>query len=213
MEGNLTLRQLRSVLPSTKDVKIPSRDWIRENLHGDQVFCSRKYANGWLVVFTNGFFFYSDGKWGTVLRIDGFRELYYETDEFGGYGKLPEKDYIDRPFDYPLGACAMWQLKRNAEKRKSSYNETAVDTETMERNADDSTLDLIDLLIDQEDKAEENRRLHRAWEMLTEQQKTVIWLVKVKGLSQDEVARRLGVSRPRVTAVLHQTIEKLKKNF
>ena len=175
MEGNLTLRQLRSVLPSTKDVKTPSRDWIRENLHGDQVFCSRKYANGWLVVFTNGFFFYSDGKWGTVfcsrkyangwlvvftngfffysdgkwgtvLRIDGFRELYYETDEFGRYGKLPEKDYIDRPFDYPLGACAMWQLKRNAEKRKSSYNETAVDTETVERNADDSTPDLIDLL-------------------------------------------------------------------
>ena len=213
MEGNLTLRQLRSVLPSTKDVKTPSRDWVREHLHGDQVFCSRKYSHGRLVVFTNGFFFYSDGKWGTVLRIDGFRELYYETDEFGGYGKLPEKDFIDQPFDYPLGACAMWQLKRNAEKRKSSYNESAVDTETMEGNADDSMPDIIDSLIDQEERAEEKWRLHRAWETLTEQQKTVIWLVKVKGLAQDEVAGRLGVSRPRVTVVLHQTIEKLKKNF
>jgi len=92
-------------------------------------------------------------------------------------------------------------------------NETAVDTETMERNADDSMPDLIDLLIDQEDKAEEKRRLHRAWETLTEQQKTVIWLVKVKGLSQDEVARRLNISQQRVSVVLKQTIEKLRKSF
>ena len=49
--------------------------------------------------------------------------------------------------------------------------------------------------------------------MLTEQQKTVIWLVKVKGLSQEEVARRLNISQQRVSIVLKQTIEKLRKNF
>lgn len=41
--------------------------------------------------------------------------------------------------------------------------------------------------------------------------KTVIWLVKVKGLAQDEVARRLNISQQRVSVVLKQTIEKLKK--
>jgi DNA-directed RNA polymerase specialized sigma subunit len=43
--------------------------------------------------------------------------------------------------------------------------------------------------------------------------KTVIWLVKVKGLAQDEVARRLNISQQRFSVVLKQTIEKLRKSF
>ena len=141
-QGQLTLRQLRGILPSTKGVETPTRDWVREHLHGEEVFCSKEYGDGRLTVFTNGFFYFTVGKWGTVLRIDGFTELYYETDEFGGYDKLPEEAYIDGPIDYPLGECAMWQLKRNAAQRKNSTNEMPVDDETILKYWDKATPDM-----------------------------------------------------------------------
>lgn len=212
-QGELTLRQLRSVLPSTKDAKTPSRDWVREHMDGEEVFCSKAYEDGWLTVFTNGFFYFNDGCWDTVLRVDGFKDLYYETDEFGGYGKLPEKEYIDSPIFYPLGECAMWQLKRNAGKRKSSTNESAIDSEIMESNADESTPDILDGIIEREERAEEHERLRTAIKNLTPAQKETVILRYWKKMTVKQIAAYLGRSEDTVKDRLNGAIKALKKKM
>lgn len=208
-QDKLTLRQLRSVLPSTRDAKTPSREWVREHMNGAEVFCSRAYGEGWLTVFTNGFFYFNDGLWDTVLRVDGFKDLYYETDEFGGYGKLPEKDYIDGSIYYPLGECAMWQLKRNAGKRKGNTNESAIDSEIMEGNADESTPDILESIIEQEEK----ERLQAAIKSLTDAQKEALYLRYWKEMTIKQIAIRIGRSEDTVKDRLNGAIKALKKNI
>ena len=173
---NLSLRQLRSILPSTKDVKTPTRVWVREHLDSDQVFFSREYGNGdKLVVFTNGFYCYGNENW-TVLRVDGFSRLYYETDEDGGFEHLEEEKFLDDCFIGALGTNAIWQLKRNADKRDADHGEISVDNETMEMNRDESAPDVLELLIEKDLKAENHARLAKAIAGLTEAQREVIVL-------------------------------------
>ena len=174
-KGELTLRQLRDVLPSTKGAKTPTRDWIRDHLDSDQVFFAKQYEGGnRLVVFMNGFYTYGDQNW-TVLRVDGFSRILYETNEHGGYAAMSEEAYLDHCFVFAIGMNAMWQLKRNAGKRMSGMSESATDSEIMEGNADESTPDILEGIIEREEKAEEHERLRKAWLTLTEQQKAVIW--------------------------------------
>lgn len=186
---------------------------MRKHLDSDQVFFSREYENGdRLVVFTNGFYCYGDENW-TVLRVDGFSRLYYEIDEEGGFEHLEEEAFLDDCFISALGMNAMWQLKRNEAQRKSNTNQTPTDSDIMEQEMDVSTPDVLESLIEREEQEEERMRLRRAWDTLTQQQKDVIWLIKVKRLTQQEVAVQLGISQPRVKKVIDRTIEKLQKNF
>ena len=212
-QGNLTLRQLRSVLPGTEGVKTPSRAWVREHMDGDEVLFTKDYGNGdRLVVFTNGFYRYGDKDW-TVLRVDGFSKVYYEIDEEGKFESLGEDAFIDGSFATALVLNAMWQLKRNFGKRMSSMNESATDSEIMEGNADETVPDILEGIIEREEKAEEHERLQKAWETLTDQQKCVMWLIWVERLTEREAAKRMGITQQRVSTVLRQTVGKLRKNF
>ena len=210
----LTLRQLRSVLPSTKGVKTPTREWVRQNLDGNQVFFKKEYPNGdRMVIFMNGFFSYGTAQWNTTMRVDGFRELYFEVDENGGYNKLPEKVYIDGSCLYPLGECAIWQLKRNSQKRDMDGGEDSTDPEILQTMMDGETPTLEDMFIARESDAEEKKRLKDAWNKLTDQQKAVVRGVILMNRTQHSVAEELGVNRQRVTAVLKQSLKKIRKNF
>ena len=211
--SGITLRELRAMLPSTKGVDTPSRNWVRDNLVGEQVFFSKAFPDGSsLVVFKNGFYRYGDENW-TVLRVDGFSRLYYEVDDAGSFEHLDEEEFIDSGFIYALGENAMWQLKKNAEKRRADHGEVSIDNETADLNTDQNSNDVLESIIEREEQTEEACRLRKAWNTLTSQQKEVIWLIKVKKLTQEEVATKLNISRPRVTKVLKQTIEKLQKNI
>ena len=210
---NLSLRQLRSILPSTKDVKTPTRVWVREHLDSDQVFFSREYGNGdKLVVFTNGFYCYGNENW-TVLRVDGFSRPYYETDEDGGFEHLEEEKFLDDCFIGALGTNAIWQLKRNADKRDADHGEISVDNETMEMNRDESAPDVLELLIEKDLKAENHARLAKAIAGLTEAQREVIVLRYWGELTIPEIARQIGRKEESVKDRIKGAMKSLKKNF
>ena len=210
---NLSLRQLRSILPSTKDVKTPTRVWVREHLDSDQVFFSREYGNGdKLVVFTNGFYCYGNENW-TVLRVDGFSRLYYETDEDGGFEHLEEEKFLDDCFIGALGTNAIWQLKRNADKRDADHGEISVDNETMEMNRDESAPDVLELLIEKDLKAENHARLVKAMAGLTEAQREVIVLRYWRKLTIPEIAHQIGRKEESVKDRIKGAMKSLKKNF
>mgnify|MGYP002623301939 CR=1 FL=1 len=212
-QGDLTLRQLRSVLPGTKGVKTPSRAWVREHMDGDEVLFTKDYESGdKLVVFMNGFYCYGDENW-TVLRVDGFSRLYYETDEDGGFAHLDEEAFLDEYFIGALGTNAIWQLKRNAEKRDVDHGEISVDNETMEMNHDEGTPDILELLIDRDLKAENHDRLVKAMAGLTEAQREVIVLRYWRELTIPEIARQIGRKEESVKDRIKGAMKSLKKNF
>lgn len=212
-EGKLTLRQLRQIVPNTNGVSTPTRDWIRENVNGDEVFITEKRKTGdSLTVFFNGFFVYTSMGYYTVLRVDGFKELRFETNEYGGYSTIPEREFLDTPFDYPLCEYGMWQLKTNAEKRLSKLNESAVDSEIMEANASE-TPDILDEIISKEEEAEKHERLINALSLLTDKQMEVIKMTFLENMSRDEIAENLGISRDSVKDRLNGALKKLKKYF
>lgn len=75
---------------------------------------------------------------------------------------------------------------------------------------------MVDFL--EEDNAEmiadqELRRLYAAMGKLTDRQSEVIQLYYFKGMTQQEIAEELGISRPGVHYALQGALKKLKKSF
>lgn len=212
-ERKLTLRQLRQIVSNTNGLKTPTRDWIRENADGDEVFFTERRKTGdSLTVFFNGFFVYTSMGYYTVLRVDGFKELRYETNDYGGYSTLSENEFIDTAFDYPLCEYGMWQLKTNSEKRLSILNESPVDSEIMEANASEIP-DILDAIISKEEEAEKHERLINVLSRLTDKQMEVIKMTFVENMSRDEIAENLGITCDSVKDRLNGALKKLKKHF
>lgn len=214
MKNTMTLRQLRAILPSTQGQPIPTKEWLRANAKGEAVFFSTRLAyGGLLIIFKNGFYYYKSLGMSTVLRVDGFSKVYVETDDDGHYEKRGEETYIDKPFLDGLGLNALWQLKRNQEKRRVRAREDATDSEILNQQRDQAVPDILDQIVEKETRREERQRLTQSWNTLTDQQKKVVWLFNVEGKSQKEIAMNLGISQPRVAVVIKQGLENLKKNF
>lgn len=211
-KGELTLRQLRDVLPSTKGVKTPTRDWIRDHLDSDQVFFAKQYEGGTrLVVFMNGFYTYGDQNW-TVLRVDGFSRILYETNEYGGYAAMNEEDYLDNCFAFAIGMNAMWQLKRNAVLRKANKVETLSDNGIMESNAD-QTADMLDRFIEEEEEKENQATLAFGLKNLSKEDQEIFRLFFRERLSREEIAAKTGLAKRTVSYRIEGGIKKLKESF
>ena len=212
-KGELTLRQLRDVLPETANIPLPTRDWVRENLHSDQVFFAKQYEGGGrLVVFMNGFYTYGDQNW-TVLRVDGFSRILYETNENGGYAVMKEEAYLDSSFVFAIGMNAMWQLKRNAELRGESKREALSGNGDLDGNADESAADPLDRLIEEEEESEFREALSTGLKRLNRKDQEIFKLYFRKNLSRAEIAEKLGIPKRTVSYRIEAGIKKLKESF
>lgn len=210
-KGELTLRQLRDVLPSTKGAKTPTRDWVRDHLDSDQVFFAKQYEGGnRLVVFTNGFYTYGDQNW-TVLRVDGFSRILYETNEYGGYAAMNEEAYLDHCFVFAIGMNAMWQLKRNAVLRKAHKVETLSDNSIMSINAD-KTADVLDRFIEEEEENENQAILASGLRKFSKEDQEIFRLFQRK-TEQEEIAAKTGLAKRTVSYRIEGGIKKLKESF
>ncbi len=213
-QDQLTFRQLRSVLPSTKGVETPTRDWVRGHLHGEEVFFSKKCGEGdRLVVFKNGFYVFFSQKHWTILRVDGFTRLNYEVDEEGKYKTLKEDEYLDDSFIPALGVNGMWQLKRNTEKRDTDHGDLLTDDDTFERMADVSTPDALNILIKRYDEEEKLTTLEKSMSELTGPQREVIYLRYWKEMTVKDIAAHIGRSEDTVKDRLKGAMKSLKKSF
>lgn len=211
-KGELTLRQLRDVLPSTKGAKTPTRDWIRDHLDSDQVFFEKKYeGENRLVVFMNGFYTYGDQNW-TVLRVDGFSRILYETNEHGGYAAMSEEAYLDHCFVFAIGMNAMWQLKRNAVLRKAYKVETLSDNSIMSINAD-KTADVLDRFIEEEEENENQAILASGLRKFSKEDQEIFRLFFRERLSREEIAAKTGLAKRTVSYRIEGGIKKLKESF
>ena len=213
-KGTLTLRQLRAILPSTQGQPIPTKEWLRANAKGEAVFFSTRLAyGGLLIIFKNGFYYYKSLGMATVLRVDGFSKVYVETDEDGHYEKRSEETYIDKPFLDGLGLNALWQLKRTQEKRRLRAREDATDSEILNQQRDQAVPDILDQVVDKEDKANEALCLQKGIEALTPAQQEVIRLRYWKESTVKQISGYLGISEDSVKDRLNGALKALRKKF
>ena len=214
MNNTMTLRQLRAILPSTQGQPIPTKEWLRANAKGEAVFFSTRLAyGGLLIIFKNGFYYYKSLGMATVLRVDGFSKVYVETDEDGHYEKRSEETYIDKPFLDGLGLNALWQLKRNQAQRRCERNETPTDSEILNQQRDQALPDILDQIVEKEDKANEARSLQKGIEALTPAQHEVIQLRYWKELTVKQISAYLEISEDSVKDRLNGALKALRKRF
>ena len=67
--------------------------------------------------------------------------------------------------------------------------------------------------MEREDEREEHERLRQAMDQLTDRQREIVILYYFQKLTQEEIAKRLGTSRPNITQTIKRCVDLLKKNF
>ena len=212
MKNTMTLRQLRTLLPSTQGKPIPTKEWLKANAKSKAVFYSTRLAyGGLLIIVKNGFYYYKSLGMATVLRVDGFSKVYVETDEDGHYEKRSEETYIDKPVLDGLGLNALWQLKRNQEKRRVRAREDATDSEILNQQRDQAVPDILDQIVEKETRRDEMDLIRRGWPLLSKEQQEVIYLHFWKKLSRTQIAEQLGISTRAVSYRIEGAIEVFKK--
>lgn len=208
----LTLRQLRTLLPSTEGVSVPSRLWLRN--HASDIAYSFSYGNAHINIYKNGFYTYTQEKYTCILRVDGFSRLRFEssTNE-SGFETVDEKEYIDKSCLIALFSFGETRWNRNAEKRKMYSTSLVIDVndENFQCIGAFSEPCFLDRQRELKNREERIRQLYIALNELKFQQKQAVELHFFQKLTQPEIADILGISQQAVSGRLKRAINTLKK--
>lgn len=136
-----------------------------------------------------------------------------EYDFVTGCETLDESAYNTLDAALPLTLYAEERLIHNADSREEYRTAYHLDNDGNDFTMEAVTPDFSDWLIDGYEKKTTHKRLQEAIGKLTEKQKEVIAPYFFDGLTQDEIAKKLGLGRTTVQARLDGALKKLKKFF
>lgn len=208
--STLSLKALREMLPSTEGVNTPSEVWIRE--HADEILCSADFEGAVIHVYRNGFYTYTKDRHTSILRVDGFHRLRYDFQD--GTGSIVEEaEYIDSPYFIGLLINGENQWDRNAERRNGYHHGIYLDNDDSDWCDESSVPSAEDEVMEREDEREEHERLRQAMEKLTDRQREIVNLYYFLKLTQEEIAKRLGIPQSNVSITLNRAVANLKKKF
>ena len=208
--STLSLTILREMLPSTEGVNTPSEVWIRE--HADEILCSADFEGAVLHVYRNGFYTYTKDRHTSILRVDGFHRLRYDFQD--GTGNIVEEaEYIESPYFIGLLINGENQYECNEGKRNNYRHEFYIDGDGEDWNDGCSVPSAEDKVMEREDAREEHERLRQAMDKLTDRQREIVNLYYFQKLTQEEIAKRLGIRQQSVLDVLNAAIKRLQKKF
>ena len=214
MKTKMTLRQLRTLLPSTKGVPAPSENWFREN--PSEIFWSEQVGNAVLTIYHNGFCTYSKRNRACIFRVNGFNGIKYDRDKlFTDIEDIPEEKILDKPFLGTLTYIGDMHWDDNANRREEDKRELLIDgNEEQWRGLKEFSEPCF--LEEQEEKEREYdvyTKLYVAMKSLTERQKQVMFLYFYKHFTQKRIASELCISRTTVEEHLAAGIQLLKKKM
>ena len=189
--STLSLKALREMLPSTEGVNTPSEVWIRE--HADEILCSADFEGAVIHVYRNGFYTYTKDRHTSILRVDGFHRLRYDF-----IGLL-------------INGENQWEC--NEGKRSNYRHEFYIEGDGEDWNDECSVPSAEDEVMEREDEREERERLRKAMDKLTDRQREIVNLYYFHKLTQEEIAKRLGIRQQSVLDVLNAAIKRLQKKF
>jgi len=210
----LTLRQLRTLLPSTKGVPTPSKNWFRDN--PSEIFCSEQVGNALLTIYHNGFCTYSKRNRFCIFRVDGFNGIEYDRDKlFTDTEDIPEEMILDKPFLGTLAYIGDMQWDSNEDRREENKRKLLIDGDEEQWRGlkEFSEPCFLEELEEKEHEFKEYEQLYAAIKNLTERQKQVMFLYFYKHFTQKRIASELHISRTTVEEHIAAGIESLKKKI
>ena len=207
--AHITLRELKARIDAVTEKKLPKYAQLMEQ---KPMVVAQTVVNGaTLTAYQNGYAVYEADGAHTVMAVDRCGDYRYDFSD-GTYQVVPAEVFEEAEWSLRLIMEGERRLEHNLNKTSSKYEAAVLECD----GSDWSDSVMVDFL--DEENAEmiaddELRRLYAAMKKLTERQKEVIELYYFKGMTQQEIADELGISKPGVHYALQGALKKLKKSF
>lgn len=171
-----------------------------------------------ITVYHNGYIIYRRGDEKTVFPVNCCYEDYTERDAHGNATVIPYQEFADRPWEmraFLEGEDRLVHNDRNSRNYQEvlSLNAAPNGAAFNILDSDHGASDPLRLLVEEEVKEEEIRKLHIALSKLTDMQRFVLMQTVVEGRMQVDVAEELGITRAGVSDTLRKALRKLRKYY
>ena len=207
--AHITLRELKARIDAVTEKKLPKYAQLMEQ---NPVAVAQTRVDGAiLTAYQNGYAVYEMNGAHTVMAVDRCGDYRYDFSD-GTYQVVPAEVFEEAEWSLRLIMEGERRMEHNLNKTSSKYEAAVLECD----GSDWSDSVMVDFLEEENTEMladEELRRLYAAMRKLTERQKEVIELYYFKGMTQQEIADELGVSKPGVHYALQGALKKLKKCF
>ena len=193
---HISLRELCGLVERTAGKKLPTARALRES--GEVVVASAKVgADGELMVYQSGFYTYRAAGCTTVYAVDRCSGYAYDGGE-----ALDAAFFEDKEWTLSLMLAGEDRLEHNGNRREEKPRGFSLDEESSDRGWGDG--------VDFTSRIEDRDMVDRMLRLLTRRQRQVVELYFVQGLTQQQIASKLGISRPVVAKQLTAAQRRMK---
>lgn len=208
-----TFGELKRLLPSTGTGRVPGINKLKETA---AVVLHAKTESGIVEVYDNGFYTYKEDGHITVYAVDrcNVLEWYSCTGE-----KFTSEDanVSELPWTMPLEIAGYNRLEHNGDSRQESKADYSLNAPASDNNLLFSVRPEHEIREEREHEEETRQKrialVREAVNMLTPKQKSILILVYLQDMTQEEVADALCISRRTVRGQLSAAEKKFKKVF
>lgn len=204
-KSGLTFRQLREMVGNGTGHKTPTARQLRES--GEEPVAVREIGpDGSLSVYPGGYAVYSNGSGTTVVSICECGEYTYRFHD--GEDDLPTESRLlldGEDWSVVVALKGEEQIEANLMNRKGDRKGSRQYVEDWEHiRVEEEAPDVLDAIIQRD-------MLSELLDCLTERQREVITAYFFDGLTQQQIADKLGIAKQSVNENLKAAIKKIKK--
>lgn len=204
-KSGLTFRQLQEMVGNGTGHKTPTARQLRES--GEEPVAVREIGpDGSLSVYPGGYAVYSNGSGTTVVSIGECGEYTYRFHD--GEDGLPTESRLLLDGDDWSVVVALKgeeQIEANLMNRKGDRKGSRQYEEDWEHiRVEEETPDVLDAIVQRD-------MLSELLDCLTERQREVITAYFFDGLTQQQIADKLGIAHQVVDRILKAALKKMKK--
>ena len=209
LNAHITLRELKGMIDTVVEKKLPTFKTLMEM---NPVAVARTSVNGAkLTAYENGYAVYEVDSAHTVMAVDRCGDYRYDFTD-GTHQIVPAETFEDAEWSLRLLMEGEKRMEHNLSKTAAKFEQVPLECD----GSDWSASIMVDFL--DEDNAEmladrELRRLYAAMSKLTERQTEVIQLYFYKGMTLQEIAEELGITKPAVHYAMKGALKKMRKSF
>ena len=201
--------ELKTKIDTVVEKKLPTFKTLMEK---EPVAVAQTMVNGAkLTAYENGYAVYEVDGSHTVMAVDRCNDYRYDFTD-GTYEVIPAETFEDVEWSVRLLMEGERRMEHNLNKRVADSENVSLECD----GSDWSVAVMVDFL--DEDNAEmladrELRRLYAVMSKLTERQTEVIQLYFYKGMTLQEIAEELGITKPAVHYAMKGALKKMRKSF
>ena len=200
----VTYGEIKNALPSTGNIKIPGINQLRKTA---KMIVHKETDSGIIEIYDNGFFTFEECGHVTVYGVDRCeRPSTYNSSE-----KYINLDIY--PWDIILEAAGAARLSHNFESREEYQAEISIDAPESINNLSLSVRPEYEVREEEEEQAEQHqikmKKMKKYLDKLTEKQKMILRMAYGEGLTQEQIAKKMGISRWTV----REQLSSIKRKF